>query len=149
MRTMRMVLVGVGSAALLATGGTMTAGAASQGVETQASAPSAKIVDPQGAAAKGVDANVAWDCARGAVCFYTKADGGGTKHERFADTDKNIYGIRSAWNNGFTSESLDHVKIKWNYTGSSKSHYGCLSPNERWRNKKSFTVDAIRWVKSC
>ncbi|GAA4088013.1 hypothetical protein GCM10022233_83850 [Streptomyces shaanxiensis] len=49
----QMVLLGVGSAAMLAVGGTMPAVAASQGGETAASA--------QGASAKGVGAT-AWSC---------------------------------------------------------------------------------------
>ncbi|MEV0528232.1 peptidase inhibitor family I36 protein [Streptomyces sp. NPDC050439] len=128
MRTMKMVLVGVGSAALLATGGTMTAGAAP---------------------AQGVDAQAAWSCTKGAVCFYTGSNGDGTRYERHADSNSNFKSINSARNNGHTDEPYDHVKVKWNYPGSSDSKWGCLSPGEKWEDKKTFEVDAVRWVKSC
>ncbi|MEU5955218.1 peptidase inhibitor family I36 protein [Streptomyces sp. NPDC047525] len=126
MRTMKMVLVGVGSAALLATGGTMTAGAASGDVEAKA----------------------AWSCTKGAVCFYTGSNGNGTKYERHADSNSTFKNLNSARNNGYTSETYDHARVKWNYPGSA-SKWGCLSPGERWENKKTFTVTAVRWVKSC
>ncbi|MCL8017096.1 peptidase inhibitor family I36 protein [Streptomyces sp. AS02] len=143
MRAMKMVLLGAGSAAMLAVGGTMPAGAASQGGETAASASA------PGTSAKGVGA-AAWSCTKGAVCLYKGANGTGRKYERFVNTNNNYYGINSVRNNGDTSESRDHVNIKWNWTGSDQSHWNCLPPEGRWNfPNKSITVDAIRWVKSC
>ncbi|GHG94174.1 peptidase inhibitor family I36 protein [Streptomyces lanatus] len=126
MRTMKMALVGLSSAALLVTGGTMASGA------------------PQ-----SVDAKAAWSCTKGAVCFYKGTNGTGTRYQRFVNTNNNYYSINSIRNNGDTSERLDHVKFKWNYTGQSTSHWSCLKPGKRTSGTPSITIDAVRWVASC
>ncbi|MGW6903770.1 hypothetical protein [Streptomyces sp. NPDC054940] len=100
-----------------------------------------------GVSAGGVEAQ-AWGCTKGAICFYTKKNGTGTKHERFANTNRNIKGINSIRNNGKTDEPLDHVKVKWNWSGDDTSHWGCFSPGEKWSGA-SVTIDAVRWVNSC
>ncbi|MEU5836869.1 peptidase inhibitor family I36 protein [Streptomyces diacarni] len=149
MRKLKLAAICVGTAALIATGGTMTAGATTPAttVQSASAGTAAKTVDPKGAHSTDVSVT-AYSCTRGAVCFYTGTKGTGKKYQRFVNTNNNYNHISSAWNNGRTDEALDHVKVKWNYTGSGTTHWGCLSPGEKWSGS-DYTVDAIRWVKSC
>ncbi|MFG3252285.1 peptidase inhibitor family I36 protein [Streptomyces sp. NPDC048172] len=70
MRRTKMVLVGIGSAALLATGGTATASAAATAADSGQQTSSAG----QAQAAKK-----AWSCTKGKVCFYTGKNGTGKR----------------------------------------------------------------------
>ena len=154
MRRTKMALVGAGTAVLVAAGGTATAGAAAPAGAGPLGGASAKSTSAEDAGA-GAQAGKrkAWSCTKGAICFYSKKSGKGTRHQRFANTNKNITGIQSIRVNADTSERLDHVKIKWNWSGQSKSHWACGTPHQkdsgkRWKHK-SATIDAVRWVKSC
>lgn len=137
MRRMKTALVGAGSAVLLVTAGTLTAGAAQPGG-----------AGPEGSAAKVVGVKSWGDCPKGAVCFWTKENGKGTRHDQYVDTNNNFAHASSRFNNGDTSSAYDHVKFKWHWTGQSTDHWTCMKPGKK-ASGSDYTVDAVRWVKSC
>lgn len=134
MLSTKKTLVGVGAAALLATGGTMTATAAQPSADAK----------PTAEAKGSVSTQAKWkSCPKGALCLYTKKKGQGKVYKVWATSGKNYKNISSMYNNGKTSEAMDHVKVT-----RSKGGTVCLNP-KGWRSGLNYTVTSVKWVKSC
>lgn len=126
-----MALLGVSTAALIA-GGTMTATAAPPDTGARAKPAGAS----QGEAKKA-------SCPKGALCLYTGTKYTGKRIEVWGKSNKNHKHISSMWNNGDTGEAKDHVKVK-RYN----NKWVCMKPGTG-RTGDDYTVDAVRWAKSC
>lgn len=137
----RTALVSVASVALITTGGTMTASAAS-------AAPAAAKSEARQLTSAEVSTAKAYSCTRGAVCFYTGQHGKGKRYQVSANSNRNVKHVNSMINNGSTSEKKDHVRVKWN---DAKGHEQrtCTPPGVRDSSKKEWVVDAVRWVAKC
>lgn len=128
MGKVKIALIGVGSAVLIATGGAVTAGAAQASSDAK--------TEPVATSKAG------WKpCPKGALCLYTKKNGQGKVYAIWANTNRNFKHISSMWNNARNEDktsALTKSSIGW-----------ACHPRGQDINVKDHTVDAVRWDTSC